>query len=109
MVAQIYDQFVAPTAKGVDPETCRGMVKEFLIACKRHMPLLAKQSMDAGLKFGAMMSVWLKSVISKHNYRRRGACMRKKCPTLSGMKAAALKHFLDLSVLLLPSASIVTY
>ncbi len=31
-------------------------VREFLVACRRHMPLLARQSMDAGMKFGAMMA-----------------------------------------------------
>jgi len=56
LVTQIYDQFVSPSSPGVDPETCRSMVKEFLIACKRHMPLLARQSMDAGMKFGQMMA-----------------------------------------------------
>mmetsp|Transcript_48635 Transcript_48635/g.121428 ORF Transcript_48635/g.121428 Transcript_48635/m.121428 type:complete len:323 (+) Transcript_48635:53-1021(+) len=56
LVTQIYEQFVHPSSPGVDPETCRSMVKEFLIACKRHMPLLARQSMDAGMKFGAMMA-----------------------------------------------------
>ena len=33
-----------------------GQVREFLVACRRHMPLLARQSMDAGMKFGAMMA-----------------------------------------------------
>lgn len=115
IVTAIYDQFVSPSSPGVDPETCRSMVKvcvcpriefctclsplkgirtnsehpplqpcmgeesknrirpgssercgrvaltgvylqEFLIACKRHMPLLARQSMDAGMKFGQMMA-----------------------------------------------------
>ena len=56
LVTQIYDQFVHPSSPGVDPETCRSMVKEFLIACKRHMPLLARQSIDAGMKFGSMMA-----------------------------------------------------
>ena len=31
-------------------------MREFLVACHRHMPLLARQSMDAGMKFGAMMA-----------------------------------------------------
>ena len=34
----------------------RAQVREFLVACRRHMPLLARQSMDAGMKFGAMMA-----------------------------------------------------
>eukprot|EP00291_Cryptomonas_curvata_P010890 CAMPEP_0172187530 /NCGR_PEP_ID=MMETSP1050-20130122/21396_1 /TAXON_ID=233186 /ORGANISM="Cryptomonas curvata, Strain CCAP979/52" /LENGTH=335 /DNA_ID=CAMNT_0012861877 /DNA_START=8 /DNA_END=1015 /DNA_ORIENTATION=- len=56
LVSQVYDQFVHPSSPGVDPETCRSMVREFLVACRRHMPLLARQSMDAGMKFGAMMA-----------------------------------------------------
>ena len=40
---------------GVDPEICRAVVREFLYACQRHMPLLAKQSMDAGMKMGMSM------------------------------------------------------
>ncbi len=35
---------------------CILQVREFLVACRRHMPLLARQSMDAGMKFGAMMA-----------------------------------------------------
>lgn len=30
-------------------------LQEFLTACQKHMPLLAKQSMEMGLNFGAMM------------------------------------------------------
>eukprot|EP00285_Hemiselmis_virescens_P006833 CAMPEP_0173385764 /NCGR_PEP_ID=MMETSP1356-20130122/8362_1 /TAXON_ID=77927 ORGANISM="Hemiselmis virescens, Strain PCC157" /NCGR_SAMPLE_ID=MMETSP1356 /ASSEMBLY_ACC=CAM_ASM_000847 /LENGTH=298 /DNA_ID=CAMNT_0014341705 /DNA_START=24 /DNA_END=917 /DNA_ORIENTATION=+ len=56
IVSAIYEQFVHPSSPGVDPETCRSIVREFLTACKRHMPLLARQSMDAGMKFGAMMA-----------------------------------------------------
>lgn len=54
-VGEIYNQFVSPKSPGVDPETARAIVKEFLTACQKHMPLLAKQSMDMGMKFGSMM------------------------------------------------------
>ena len=56
IITRIFDQFVPRKSPGVDPEICRALVKEFLTACQRHMPLLAKQSMDAGMKMGAAMS-----------------------------------------------------
>jgi hypothetical protein len=56
IISRIFDQFVPNRSPGVDPEICRALVKEFLTACQRHMPLLAKQSMDAGMKMGSAMS-----------------------------------------------------
>ena len=32
-----------------------GGSQEFLTACQKHMPMLAKQSMAMGLEFGGMM------------------------------------------------------
>jgi hypothetical protein len=56
IITQIFDQFVPSRSPGVDPEICRALVQEFLTACQRHMPLLAKQSMEAGMKMGSAMS-----------------------------------------------------
>ena len=56
IIAKIFDQFVPNKSPGVDPEICRALVKEFLTACQRHMPLLAKQSMEAGMKMGSAMA-----------------------------------------------------
>jgi len=56
IINEIFDQFVPSRSPGVDPEICRALVKEFLIGCQRHMPLLAKQSMDAGMKMGSAMA-----------------------------------------------------
>lgn len=56
IISRIFDQFVPNRSPGVDPEICRSLVREFLTACQRHMPLLAKQSMDAGMKMGASMA-----------------------------------------------------
>ena len=56
IISRIFDQFVPNRSPGVDPEICRALVKEFLTACQRHMPLLAKQSMEAGMKMGSAMA-----------------------------------------------------
>jgi len=56
IITEIFDQFVPSRSPGVDPEICRALVKEFLIGCQRHMPLLARQSMDAGMKMGSAMA-----------------------------------------------------
>jgi hypothetical protein len=40
VIAKIFDQFVPNKSPGVNPEICRALVKDFLTAFQRHMPLL---------------------------------------------------------------------
>jgi len=94
IITRIFDQFVPRKSPGVDPEICRALVKEFLTACQRHMPLLAKQSMDAGMKMGAAMSggAMDPSVVSQ---MEQG--MKEYMPQVTKTMAAVLVELLDRS------------
>merc|ERR1719183_2694479 len=65
IITRIFDQFVPNRSPGVDPEICRAVVREFLYACQRHMPLLAKQSMEAGL---LPMALWWASAAALRRF-----------------------------------------
>jgi hypothetical protein len=98
LITAIFDQFVPNRSNGVDPEICRALVKEFLHACSRHIPLLAKQSMDMGMKMGSSMSAMMgKGAPDAGTLAQMEDGMKAYMPQITKTMQAVLVELLDRS------------